>query len=178
MLKRIYLEKTSLMRFLMNQRNHFGRHVIACPHAHQLHTMWTLIELGTNCSLHILVHVDGCREVNKYVNLRFIQWVWLEASLFCRSKDDLAWVSISFKVTQVPTFKRLETISFASGLSIFGGLLGLFMGVSLLSIIEFIYFSTLRLFWTLRQRQIDNFIVPIQQTTIKTNSNDSQRERE
>lgn len=46
--------------------------------------------------------------------------------------------------------KRLETYSFTDFLAICGGLLGLFLGISLLSMIELIYIFTLRLFWIIQ----------------------------
>jgi acid-sensing ion channel, other len=45
----------------------------------------------------------------------------------------------------------METYTVTQFLAICGGLLGLFLGVSLLSLIEIIYFATLRLFWIIRQ---------------------------
>lgn len=41
----------------------------------------------------------------------------------------------------------MERYTISDFLAICGGLLGLFLGISLLSIIDLIYFSTLRLFW-------------------------------
>lgn len=49
------------------------------------------------------------------------------------------------------TLQRSALYTFADFLAICGGLLGLFLGVSALSVIEFFYYSTLRLYWKLRQ---------------------------
>lgn len=62
-------------------------------------------------------------------------------------------LSIFFKEHQFITSKRSELYGQTDFLANCGGLLGLFMGVSLLSIIEFIYYCTLRLGCTLRIRK-------------------------
>lgn len=46
--------------------------------------------------------------------------------------------------------KRIEFHSTADFLASSGGLFGLFMGASLLSVIEFVYYFTLRLFYARR----------------------------
>lgn len=56
-------------------------------------------------------------------------------------------LSIYFKDTSVKVLRRVETYTFTEFLAICGGLLGLFLGISLLSVVEIIYFATLRLFW-------------------------------
>lgn len=60
---------------------------------------------------------------------------------------------IFFKEHQIVTSKRSELYGQTDILANCGGLLGLFMGVSVLSIIEFIYYFTLRLGCTLRNRR-------------------------
>lgn len=62
-------------------------------------------------------------------------------------------LSISFKEKQFITSRRSELYGQTDFLANCGGLLGLFMGVSLLSIVEIIYFCTLRLCCNLRSRQ-------------------------
>lgn len=62
----------------------------------------------------------------------------------------------------VNTLRRIETQFFTDFFAICGGLLGLFLGVSVLTIIEFIYYFTLRLYWTHRLRS-QNTVTPIQQ---------------
>lgn len=54
--------------------------------------------------------------------------------------------SIQFIDDEFIAFKRFESFGGVSLLSKIGGLLGLFLGISLLSIVEVIYFVTLRLF--------------------------------
>lgn len=62
-------------------------------------------------------------------------------------------LSIYFKEHQFITSKRSELYGQTDFLANCGGLLGLFMGVSVLSIIEVIYYCTLRLGCTLRIRK-------------------------
>lgn len=62
-------------------------------------------------------------------------------------------LSIFFKEHQFITSKRSELYGPTDFLANCGGLLGLFMGVSLLSIVEVIYYATLRLGCTLRLRR-------------------------
>lgn len=61
-------------------------------------------------------------------------------------------LSIYFKENQFITSRRSELYGSTDFLAAIGGLLGLFMGVSVLSIVEIIYFCTLRLCCNLRSR--------------------------
>jgi len=61
-------------------------------------------------------------------------------------------VSIFFKEAQFLTSRRSELYGTTDFLANCGGLLGLFMGVSMLSIVELIYFCTVRLISNLRMR--------------------------
>lgn len=62
-------------------------------------------------------------------------------------------LSIFFKEHQFITSKRSELYGLTDFLANCGGLLGLFMGVSCLSIVEIIYYFTLRLGCSLRLRR-------------------------
>lgn len=75
------------------------------------------------------------------------------------SKKQETIMTITFADPKVVTLQRLQSHSYTDFLAVCGGLLGLFLGVSLLSIIEFAYFFTLRLFWTIRKSNV----VPFQQ---------------
>lgn len=66
----------------------------------------------------------------------------------------------------VETVKRIEVYTFSDFLAIFGGLLGLFLGISALSIVELIYYSTLRLFWSIRWSRFQNVAKPVEQILI------------
>lgn len=75
-------------------------------------------------------------------------------------------VSISFTSHEVSAFRREEQYSDTDFLAICGGILGLCLGVSALSIIEFIYFATLRMFWSLRELKSENVVVPFKPSQI------------
>ncbi|XP_037031900.1 pickpocket protein 28-like [Bradysia coprophila] len=63
--------------------------------------------------------------------------------------------SIFFKENQFITSKRSELVGLTDFVSSCGGLLGLFMGVSILSIVELFYYVSLRLFCFMRSRKIE-----------------------
>lgn len=75
-------------------------------------------------------------------------------------------VTIYFRVYEVSTLMRSEVYTMSNFLAICGGLLGLFLGVSVLSIIEFFYFSTLRLYLTLRQWKAEHNVKIFKRKTI------------
>ena len=60
------------------------------------------------------------------------------------SKSTMASVKIRFGDDQYVAFKRYATHGTVELLSVVGGLLGLFLGVSVLSIVEFFYFFVFR----------------------------------
>jgi hypothetical protein len=64
----------------------------------------------------------------------------------------LARLSLFFKEDQFITSRRSELYGRTDFLANCGGLLGLFMGVSLISILEIFYFCTIRLACSLRMR--------------------------
>lgn len=64
-------------------------------------------------------------------------------------------LSIFFANQQLSPVKRIAVLIFSEFMAICGGLLGLFMGISALSIIELIYYLTLRLFWTNRRFELE-----------------------
>ncbi|KAG4078929.1 hypothetical protein HA402_010881 [Bradysia odoriphaga] len=66
-----------------------------------------------------------------------------------------ATISIFFKENQFITSKRSELVGLTDFVSSCGGLLGLFMGVSILSIVELFYYVSLRLFCFMRSRKIE-----------------------
>lgn len=76
-------------------------------------------------------------------------------------------VRIFFNHHEVVTLRRSETYTFANFMAICGGLLGLFLGVSTLSIIEFIYFSTLRMYWSFQEWKPKNIVAPFKRRPIK-----------
>ena len=60
---------------------------------------------------------------------------------------------VSFKEAQFMSSKRSELYGTTDFLANCGGLFGLFMGVSTLSIVELLYFCTVRLFINIRMRR-------------------------
>lgn len=62
-------------------------------------------------------------------------------------------LSIFFKETQFITSKRSELYGLTDFLANCGGLLGLFMGISILSFVELFYFCSLRLICNLGMRK-------------------------
>lgn len=62
--------------------------------------------------------------------------------------------------------RRNEQYTNTDFLAVCGGLLGLCLGVSALSIIEFFYYSTIRLFWSLQKWNSDNLVKPFKSTRI------------
>ena len=71
-------------------------------------------------------------------------------------------LTIVFRDHQVETLKRVESATLTDFLAICGGLSGLFLGVSVLSVIEFIYYFTLRLYCNHRSRS-PNTVTPMPQ---------------
>ncbi|XP_055305980.1 pickpocket protein 28-like [Sitodiplosis mosellana] len=71
-------------------------------------------------------------------------------------------VSIFFRDHQVEKKQRKELYSRTDFLAVCGGLLGLFLGVSVLSVIEFIYFFTLRLFLNVQNAKSHNIVTPME----------------
>lgn len=69
-------------------------------------------------------------------------------------RKQYAQIFISFKDNQVFASRRSELYGKTDFLANCGGLLGLFMGVSLLSVVEAIYYCTLRLGCNLRKRRL------------------------
>lgn len=76
-------------------------------------------------------------------------------------------MKVYFKSHEVTTYKRAELYTFSNFLAIGGGLLGLFLGISALSVIEFIYYFTLRMFWNIRRWKI-NRVMSFRRTIIPT----------
>lgn len=76
-------------------------------------------------------------------------------------------MTVFFKTHEVTTYKRAELYTFSNILAIGGGLLGLFLGISALSVIEFVYYFTLRSFWNIRRWKL-NHVMPFRRTIIPT----------
>lgn len=75
---------------------------------------------------------------------------------------------VSFKQQEINPLKRVEFHSPTDFLASSGGLFGLFMGASLLSFVELIYYFTLRLFYTKHQPKESVKQLPIRNRRIFT----------
>lgn len=64
-----------------------------------------------------------------------------------------AYIMLFFKEDQFISLKRAELFGITDFIANCGGLLGLFMGVSLLSIVEIIYFCTIRWIYRLKGKR-------------------------
>ncbi|XP_031637927.1 pickpocket protein 28-like [Contarinia nasturtii] len=99
---------------------------------------------GCNC-------LPSCTMINYDVEISQAKFDWVGLFKAFKSPLDefpgmeLARVKISFKRNEFVTSVRSEASNYTDFLSYCGGLLGLFMGVSILSIFEIIYYFTLRL---------------------------------
>lgn len=71
------------------------------------------------------------------------------------SRDQLARIVIFFRDNQFIASKRSELYGQTDFLANAGGLLGLFMGVSILSLVEVVYFFTLRVYYRARKYRQD-----------------------
>lgn len=103
-------------------------------------------------------------------NMQIFHFLLVSISFF---RFNISNVVIFYDDHLVNTLNRSEVLSFAGFLSMCGGLLGLFLGISALSIIELVYYATLRLFWRIRQRKYETMILPLQQTDINTEASTS-----
>lgn len=88
--------------------------------------------------------------IGKIVILSFLSFLF-----FVSIRKQFARVFISFKENQFFASRRSELYGKIDFIASIGGIMGLFMGVSLLSIVEFFYFGTLRLGCNLRSRRIE-----------------------
>lgn len=73
---------------------------------------------------------------------------------------EMAKIRIKFKESEFPAMKRSELYGLTDFIANCGGLLGLFMGVSLLSFVEIIYFFTVR---CVRQFRSDKNKLPLKE---------------
>lgn len=74
--------------------------------------------------------------------------------LFCFFSGRGARLSVYFKETQFTAIKRTVMYGITTLIANCGGIFGLFMGISSLSLIEFIYFFSVRLCSNLRKRSL------------------------
>ncbi|CAG9811153.1 unnamed protein product [Chironomus riparius] len=58
-------------------------------------------------------------------------------------------INVRMNMDDIVLFRRYQQFTFSDVVSYVGGLLGLFAGISMLSIVEFFYFFTIRIFWVI-----------------------------
>jgi acid-sensing ion channel, other len=78
-------------------------------------------------------------------------------SLENSSKIEYSRLVVGFKEVQFMTIQRAELYGRTDFIANCGGLLGLFMGISVLSVVEIVYYFTLRLAsnWHMQKKSID-----------------------
>ncbi|KAJ8935302.1 hypothetical protein NQ318_015336 [Aromia moschata] len=104
-----------------------------------------------------------CTELSYSIEQSQTEWKWNEQLVADRMVEDnklqkevfhFSKLSVFFKLDQFLTSQRNELYGPTDFLANFGGLLGLFTGFSLLSLMEIIYFLTLRIFCNRRQYRV------------------------
>lgn len=105
--------------------------------------------------------LPACTAIEYEGNVDRVKYNWkaIMPHLFDGNRS-ISRLTVTFYDHQVENVKRLEVQTYTNFLAICGGLLGLFLGVSVLSIVEFVYFFTLRLFWTIQRTKSENVISP------------------
>ena len=86
-------------------------------------------DVGKKCSENIEVVKDNAQ---------------LKADLYDYGKDNLAWINMYFSETFTRKLVRDQKITITSFIANIGGLMGLCMGFSLVSALEFLFFLCLR----------------------------------
>lgn len=75
-------------------------------------------------------------------------------------------VKTYFQHFELASLRRKELYTAADFLAVCGGLLGLCLGISALSVIEMFYYFSLRLFCSLRKWKSESKVIPYKQTRI------------
>lgn len=142
----------------MKRPSRFAENVTACRRALQSNTIFELIEsVARQSSMSKGAIDENCDEI--MIVFFYVFWCF---------SSKLTNVRFFFTDHQVTTLKRSETLAMPAFISSCGGLLGLFLGISVLSVIELIYYATLRLFWSVRKQKSQNIVVPFRHKAIKS----------
>lgn len=89
------------------------------------------------------------------------------------SSKQQARLAIFYREQKVETMKRTEVYTYSDFLAVCAGLLGLFLGMSVLSVIELIYYGSLRYYFDIRRKEAANNVVPVASIIpIDNNTND------
>ena len=75
--------------------------------------------------------------------------------------------TIILNAVEGETYERVEKFTVIDFLAICGGMLGEFLGISVLSLVEIIYFITIRLFWAIWLWKYENSVVPLKQESFE-----------
>lgn len=125
--------------------------------------------ISTQYNFKILVNFIFCFIAHSFHTFNFDGY---QLNVTRITEEFLVWVF--FNIGPVKMLLQSELYSFSEFLSVCGGLLGLFLGVSALSIIEIAYHFTLRLFWSIHHRKM-NRIGP--SSAQETDSQDESQKR-
>ncbi|XP_055846251.1 pickpocket protein 28-like [Episyrphus balteatus] len=131
------IDHSSTMKFKLERNpNQFNNLSSFC------HCLPTCIEIEYKAELEHQVAIDVVGTARAFREDRMGDDIW---------STRVTQLSINFKADVFNGLKRSELYSWTDFIASCGGLLGLFMGISILSLVEFVYFFTIRLWRKLRQ---------------------------
>lgn len=147
----------------MKMRNYSAKNVTVWKHVQALDTKRKLIDQNLNGKMVQREHISiNIRSVHFHGNVfPIFNEVLFNYSQLTLLRLHMSKITVSFKYNQISTLKREEQYTTTDFLAICGGLLGLCLGFSVLSIVEIVYFATVHLFWTLRRWKSDHSVIPI-----------------
>lgn len=111
---------------------------------------------------------EGSKLVMQTINPIYASAIWISNFHSFRTKPSR--LLISFGSHKVPTLKRKALYSEIEFMAVCGGLLGLFLGLSTFSVLQFIYRFTFRSFCALRQLKSKHAVTPFQSSYAITNN--------
>lgn len=118
-------------------------------------------------------YVDGLTKGNKHYKKYFINLLLLFFDTIFYFSIKLSKIRIHYKNKKVLTLKRSEFYGEAAFLASCGGFLGLFMGFSILSLVEIFYFSTIRVLcnYLMRKKVFDKSeLILVKESKMKLNT--------
>lgn len=106
--------------------------------------------------------------MNLFFHLKFSMNFNAKFRFYRRDKSKLI---VAYREYTVVTYERSSLYTINEFLAVCGGLLGLFLGLSVLNIIQFVYNSVLRLFFVILQSKSNRNVTPIHPNiTLKNNT--------
>lgn len=137
-------------------------HAIACQHVNL-----SSMKLNTLVSSSVIIFYSKMNFFFAFhIDLRFFLYFFFDFDI-CRqysNTGEFSRLNVIFKETEFIPLKRFESYTMIDFFADCGGLIGLFSGASIISIVELIYFCTLRLLLirTKRMKQMqDNRVIPL-----------------